>query len=748
MRASAALLVAAAWLTVPSVASAPSALAASAVAASASAARARQGNGSELLNETFAGAAVEDPGFLALNDACLTGAPPGPDTTGPGGREPGTCSGHQVGPVPQIGRTPGYLQLTDAGRGRTGGVLYNRPLPGNGGLDLTFEQYQYGGVQGGGDGIAFFLTDGAGVLNQTGAFGGSLGYAQRTGRPGVDHGYLGLGLDAYGNYAVDFEGRGTGCPADQRPPAEFQVYDRPPNNVTLRGPGHEESYYCYLGGTGTTERIGTDPDGNVLFGSTLPGRLHEPAGDIAQAAGRTVHVVVSAEVRPTVSIEMDFHDGNGFVPVLSRRMPEDAPRTYKFGFTASTGSATDVHLIRQLRVRSSEPLGALNLVKQVDRTTPQPPVYRVGDVVPYQFVVTNTGGGRLTDVKVNDPRVADIRCPRDTLEARGEPLATMTCTGTHTITVADAAGGRFDNAATADGRDAAGADVHSGPSEVSVPVEGAGPVPVPVVAKTASTDRVRPGDEVTYMIRVRNEGTGPLVNGRLTDDLSGVLDDGDLVGTPEATAGNVVVDGTRLEWTGALDPGREAVITYTVRAHAGGDGTMRNAVRGLGNCQEDVQGPPCATLVEVAEEPPPPPPPPGPHGHLTITKWADRTYVRPGQRVVYRIRVENTGDGPLPDASFRDDLSAVLRRARLVGTPEADHGEVSYRRPVLRWHGSLAPGRSAVIEYTVVARHRGRLPNRVVSSVRRTNCRPHSRDPRCTAVVTVVPGPQKDREDR
>ncbi|WP_190233060.1 hypothetical protein [Streptomyces avicenniae] len=54
---------------------------------------------------------------------------------------------------------PAHRQRHD----RTGGLLCNRPLPGNGGLQVTFDQYQYGtNPQGlGADGIGFFLVDGA-----------------------------------------------------------------------------------------------------------------------------------------------------------------------------------------------------------------------------------------------------------------------------------------------------------------------------------------------------------------------------------------------------------------------------------------------------------------------------------------------------------------------------------------------------------------------------------------------------------
>ncbi|MFC5182146.1 DUF7927 domain-containing protein [Actinomadura harenae] len=724
--ASAALLVVAASLFVPPVASGP------ASAQAAHAARALAAGGSDLLNETFEGATVQDPGFLALNDACLTGAPSGPDTTGPGAHPLGTCSEHQYGPVPPIGQVPGYLQLTDASGARTGGVVYNRPLPANGGLDVTFEQYQYGGIEGGGDGIAFFLTDGAGELTQTGAFGGSLGYAQRSDTPGVDHGYLGLGLDTYGNYAVDFEGRGTECPEDQRSPGEFQVYDRPPNNVTLRGPGHDLDHYCYLAGTGTTTQIGTDPDGNKLFGSTLPGRLHEDGTD-TEAAKRTVHVVVSASVRPIVTVEIDFHDGNGFVPVLSKQMPEDAPRTYKFGFTASTGSATDVHLIRLVSVKSAEPLGALNIVKQVDRSTPQPPVYHVGDVVPYHFVVTNTGAGPLSNVTVTDPKVSGITCPRTTLGAMGEPTASMTCTGTHTITAADAAAGHFDNAATASGTDASGAVVESEPSEVSVPTEPPAPVPDPVIEKTASTDRVKLGDEVTYTIRVHNQGNGPLVDGHFTDDLTGVLDDADLVGTPNATIGTVTLNGTQLEWTGSLDPGQDAVITYTVRTRTGGDRTMVNAVSGLGNCMDAGGAPPCGTTVDIVEEPPPPPNP-------VVTKTASVSQVDVGDEVTYTVRVINEGAGPLVDGHFTDDLTDVLDDADLVGTPNATIGTATVSGSKLEWTGSLDPGQEAVITYTVRAHAGGdgHLRNSVSGL---GNCLNGGGQPPCGTDVTVVEQP-------
>ena len=101
---------------------------------------------------------------------------------------------------------PGYLQITDAVTNKAGSILYDRPIPSSAGVIATFDQWQYGGT--GADGIAFTLIDGATTPTAPGAFGGSLGYAQRTGVPGIVGGYVGIGMDVFGNFYNDNEGRG------------------------------------------------------------------------------------------------------------------------------------------------------------------------------------------------------------------------------------------------------------------------------------------------------------------------------------------------------------------------------------------------------------------------------------------------------------------------------------------------------------------------------------------------------------
>jgi uncharacterized repeat protein (TIGR01451 family) len=481
-------------------------LVAGAFASTAMAVEARQG--SELVAETFTGATA-DPRVLAYGTACLTGAPRVGGDLPSGLHELGGCPSDPVGPVPPGNAAPrGYLQLTDAGNDRAGAVLFDTPIRATDGLDVTFEQWQYGTTTpqfSPADGISFFLTEGTAELDAPGAFGGSLGYAQKLPDdneanefiPGVNNGYLGIGLDVLGNYFGDWERRGNGC--EQRSPAGtiFRVPAPGPNMVTVRGPGNGTTGYCWLDAT-TSNRTTQGP-----WPSTLPGQLHGtltsiPADATPQQAEallephkRTVRVRVSPAPNPVVTVAIDFQDGQGSQEVLEFPAPEPVPGTYKFGFAASTGAFTDVHLIRRLNVETVRPPGSLHLVKKFDgfvapdRPGKHDPKNHKGkkhkdkkhrdkkhrdkdhDAIRYRFVVTNTGEVPINDIAIDDPLVGQVTCPTGTLQ----PGQSITCHGTHTVTEEEKEQGFVENTATATGsRDDDGADVTSNESTLRVEV--------------------------------------------------------------------------------------------------------------------------------------------------------------------------------------------------------------------------------------------------------------------------------------
>jgi len=276
--------------------------------------------GTPLVTESFTGASA-DPDFVAFGSACLTGAAAAASPPGPGSHPLGGCSPSPVGPVPPAGGAGfGYLQLTDSSTDQSGAVLYNQAIPAAQGLDVSFEQWQYGATAPNppADGISFFLVDGATNLTAPGAFGGSLGYAQKLPDdnpanpflPGVGHGFLGVGLDVLGNYFGDWERRGDGC-AQTSPAGDiFRVPAPGANMVTVRGPGNGTEGYCFVTAT-TTNFTTTGPWPTTLTGplqgtlTSMPaGTTPEQAQTLLAPSRRTVTVHISPAPDPQVTVTL------------------------------------------------------------------------------------------------------------------------------------------------------------------------------------------------------------------------------------------------------------------------------------------------------------------------------------------------------------------------------------------------------------------------------------------------------------
>jgi type IV pilus assembly protein PilY1 len=117
----------------------------------------------------------------------------------------------------------GALRFTNGfpyGYSENGGVIFSTPFPTGQGVSIIFKTVTYLGNSGGtgldgADGISFFLMDasklntatitgtGSGNGNGLGSWGGSLGYTCSNSNPpynGLIGGYLGLGIDEYGNF--------------------------------------------------------------------------------------------------------------------------------------------------------------------------------------------------------------------------------------------------------------------------------------------------------------------------------------------------------------------------------------------------------------------------------------------------------------------------------------------------------------------------------------------------------------------
>jgi MSHA biogenesis protein MshQ len=224
------------------------------------------------------------------------------------------------------------LRMTNASGGAATRATLQRLFPAAGNrIEVEFDDFAYGGS--GADGIAITFSDAA-VTPVAGAFGGSLGYAQKSnpgsdctvpgGCPGFAGGWLGVGIDEYGNFSNPTEGRSGG--PGQRADA-----------VTVRGSGSGMTGYLYHTTTGTL----------------TPGI---DQGGATPAPGYRYRIIIdhSNSTNAFVSVERDT--GSGYTTLIS---PYDAkaqagqanvPISWLLSYTGSTGGATNIHEIDNLSV--------------------------------------------------------------------------------------------------------------------------------------------------------------------------------------------------------------------------------------------------------------------------------------------------------------------------------------------------------------------------------------------------------------
>jgi MSHA biogenesis protein MshQ len=241
----------------------------------------------------------------------------------------------------------GRLRLTDAsGNVSTVATLLNQFPAEDNRIEIEFDYYGYDGS--GADGIAVNFSD-ASITPAAGAFGGSLGYAQKTGVDGFAGGWLGIGIDEYGNFSDSTEGRigGTG-----------QVED----SISLRGSGSGTSGYPYLTGTGSLSP-GIDDSGSS---SASPGHRYRIVIDHTEGGGVA-----------TTSVERDT--GSGYSTVIPEfniftANPSQAavPANWVVSFTGSTGGSTNIHEIGDLKICAAQPIQVFSQVDHYDITHTTP----------------------------------------------------------------------------------------------------------------------------------------------------------------------------------------------------------------------------------------------------------------------------------------------------------------------------------------------------------------------------------------
>ncbi|WP_438484317.1 hypothetical protein [Streptomyces sp. S186] len=254
----------------------------------------------------------------------------------------------------------GWLRLVPATSTQAGTAFLTKEFPSSLGITVEFDLAAWGGSTYDGrvgDGISFYLIDGSKDLKNVGGPGGALGYARHhpTNKPGVNDGYVGIGIDQWGAFSSE-KHAGTGGPGVTK------------NQVVVRGRGDQNSGFAYCKGADLPQ---------LSLSREKPTRVH-----LTIISGK-----VSVGVHGTNGVQKLIQDFD-LTKVDGQKKP---PKQLKLGLSAATGAATNHYEVRNLVITlpAEMPLSIAGSTTAV-----------AGEPFSYTITVENKGPNDVPDAKV------------------------------------------------------------------------------------------------------------------------------------------------------------------------------------------------------------------------------------------------------------------------------------------------------------------------------------------------------------
>ncbi|MFC1518147.1 DUF6701 domain-containing protein [Pseudomonadota bacterium] len=231
------------------------------------------------------------------------------------------------------------LQLTEAAGNQATSTTYQRLFPAADNLiEIEFDHFAYNGS--GADGIALVFSD-ASITPQPGSAGGPLGYGYRGNVAGFAGGWLGIGIDEYGNFSAEGGDSNIG---------------RRRQSVAIRGSGSGTSGYPYLRGTCNNGTSNTNGD-----------CLSPKVDDNNSSPAHRYKIIIDSRVTGESWVSVSRDTGSGFVEIIPLfdvlDIPTQAaiPDNFILSITGSTGGATNIHAIDDVEfcALDSSPVGVV-----------------------------------------------------------------------------------------------------------------------------------------------------------------------------------------------------------------------------------------------------------------------------------------------------------------------------------------------------------------------------------------------------
>ena len=348
---------------------------------------------------------------LTASTAAAAGNPgqiPGCTTIGPSyykenlvGGQNGIAGSTQTLPDP-VGS--GALRFTNGSPGgyhQNGAIVSASTFKTDDGVSISFKTVTYRGDSGGGgrdgaDGISFYLMDGA-KSPGVGSWGGSLGYTCSNVNPpydGLTGGYLGLGIDEYGNFLIEGDNTATG-------------YGYQWNRIGLRGAGtvswvylnnNYSSYYpSYLSSSDRRSAVqatcrsgylwdysdpsnpnpANDSNGNTIpvadyavipnAFSVLPGV--QIANEAAMNRGAAKPILYQLKITQDGLLSLAYSFNGGALQQVIKSQSITAsngalPSSFRFGFAGATGGSTNIHEIMCFKAAAATQSGSSTSVNE------------------------------------------------------------------------------------------------------------------------------------------------------------------------------------------------------------------------------------------------------------------------------------------------------------------------------------------------------------------------------------------------